>query len=153
MKNFIYDYSKKELIFLKELICKKNSINILRVIELKNKGLVSSDNSNVIIWKKNENNKFEIIKEISDFKDAIQHLTLINDKYLICHDNSGILIIYNSLDNFKLEKEYQNINAKYKVHRFGKINCVKILKQILLLLLLSLIILFYLEQIQKENII
>ena len=120
MKN--YKYSDKKLSEIQELYCKDNSSYICRAIELTNHNLVSSDCSNIIIWQKDENNKFKKIKEITDFGGVIQHLTLINEKYVICHNNSGVLRIYNSLDNFKLEKEIKNLNSNAYMHRFCTFN-------------------------------
>ena len=105
MKNYIYNINDKKLTETQELYCKDNSGCICRAIELPNNNLVSSDNNNIFIWKRDQNNKFKIIKEITDFGGVMQHLTLINDKYIVCHNNSGVLRIYNSSDDFKLEKK------------------------------------------------
>ena len=48
----------------------------------------------------------------------MQHLILLKDKYVVCHNNSGVLRIYNSLDNFKLEKEIKNLISNAYMHRF-----------------------------------
>ena len=122
MKNYKYIKAEKKLVEIQELFCKNNSSYICRVVELPNKNLVSSDNYYILIWKKNVNNKFEIIKEISDFGGVMQHLILINEKYIVCHNNSGVLRIYNSLDGFKLEKEIKNIISYAYMHRFCIIN-------------------------------
>ena len=52
----------------------------------------------------------------------MQHLILINSKYIVCHNNNGVLRIYNTLDNFKLEKEIKNIISNAYMHRFSIIN-------------------------------
>ena len=52
----------------------------------------------------------------------MQHLTLINDKYVVCHNNAGVLRIYNSSDDFKLEKEIKNLTSYGYMHRFFIIN-------------------------------
>jgi len=122
MKNYIYNIDDKKLIETQELYCKDNSSYICRAIELPNHNLVSSDNNNILIWGRDQNNKFKIIKEITDFGGVMQHLTLINDKYVVCHNNSGILRIYNSSDDFKLEKEITNLTSHAYMHRFCIIN-------------------------------
>ena len=122
MKNYNYIINEKKLLETQELVCKDNSSYICRAIELPNKNLVSSDNAHILVWKKNMNNKFEIIKDISDFGGVMQHLILINNKYIVCHNNNGVLRIYNSLDNFKLEKEIKNIQSYAYMHRFCIIN-------------------------------
>ena len=122
MKNYIYNIKDKKLIEMQELFCKDNSSYICRVIELPNHNLVSSDNANIIIWQRDENNKFKKIKEITDFGGVMQHLTLINNIYVICHNNNGVLRIYNSENNFKLEKEIKNIISNAYMHRFCTIN-------------------------------
>ncbi len=104
MKNYNYNVKEKKLIELQELFCKDNSSYICRVIELPNNNLISSDNANIIIWQRDETNKFKKLKEITDFGGVMQHLTIMNDKYVICHNNNGVLRIYNSQENFKLEK-------------------------------------------------
>ena len=75
-----------------------------------------------MVWQKDDNNKYKIIKEITDFGGVMQHLILINNKYIVCHNNSGILRIYNSQDNFKLEKEIKNLISYAYMHRFCIIN-------------------------------
>ena len=52
----------------------------------------------------------------------MQHLTIMNDKYVICHNNNGVLRIYNSQENFKLEKEIKSIISYAYMHRFCIIN-------------------------------
>ena len=52
----------------------------------------------------------------------MQHLFLIKDKYIVCHNNQGVLRIYNNLEDFKLEKEIQNIISNAYMHRFCLIN-------------------------------
>ena len=47
---------------------------------------------------------------------------MINEKYIVCHNNSGVLRIYISLDNYKLEKEIKNIISYDYMHRFCIIN-------------------------------
>ena len=118
MKNYSYNCNEKKLVQLQELYCKDNSSYICKVLELPNKSLVSSDNNHILIWNKSINDKFEIIQDISDFGGVMQHLALINEKYIVCHNNSGILRIYNCLDNFKLEKEIKNIFSYAYMHRF-----------------------------------
>jgi len=122
MKNYIYNINDKKLVETQELYCKDNSGCICRAIELPNNNLVSSDNNNILIWKRDQNNKFKIIKEITDFGGVMQHLTLINDKYVVCHNNSGVLRIYNSGNDFKLEKEIKNLTSYAYMHRFCIIN-------------------------------
>ena len=122
MKNIIYNNKENQLKVIQELFCKNNSSYICRVIELPNHNLVSSDNANILVWQKDDNNKYKIIKEITDFGGVMQHLILINDKYVVCHNNSGILRIYNSQDNFKLEKEIKNLISYAYMHRFCIIN-------------------------------
>ena len=122
MKNFVYNIKDKKLIEIQELFCKDNSSYICRVIELPNNNLVSSDNANILIWQKDENGKFKIIKEITDFGGVMQHLTLINEKYVICHNNNGVLRIYNSQDNYKLEKEIKKLFSYAYMHRFCTID-------------------------------
>ena len=122
MKNYNYNVKEKKLIELQELFCKDNSSYICRVIELPNNNLISSDNANIIIWQRDETNKFKKLKEITDFGGVMQHLTIMNDKYVICHNNSGVLRIYNSQENFKLEKEIKSIISYAEMHRFCIIN-------------------------------
>ena len=122
MKNYIYNINDKKLTEKQELFCKNNSSYICRVIELPNNNLVSSDNTNILIWEKDENDKYKIIKEITDFGGVMQHLTLIKDKYIVCHNNSGVLRIYDSQNNFKLEKEIKNLVSYQYMHRFCTIN-------------------------------
>ena len=122
MKNYIYNIEDKKLLEAQELFCKNNSDYICRVVELPNNNLVSSDNNNILIWQKDENKKFKIIKEIIDFGGVMQHLILLNDKYVVCHNNSGVLRIYNSLDNFKLEKEIKKLISNGYMHRFCSID-------------------------------
>ena len=43
---------------------------------------------------------------------------MINEKYIVCHNNSGVLRIYISLDNYKLEKEIKNIISYAYMHQF-----------------------------------
>ena len=52
----------------------------------------------------NDDCSLKTLKEITDFGGVMQHLTIMNDKYVICHNNSGVLRIYNSQENFKLKK-------------------------------------------------
>ena len=122
MKNYIYNPNEKKLIEIQELFCRENSGYICRVVELSNKNIVSSDNTHILVWKKTNNNKFEIIKDISDFGGVMQHLFLMKDNYIICHNNQGVLRIYNSLEEFKLEKEIKNIISNDYMHRFCLIN-------------------------------
>ena len=122
MKNYIYNINDKKLIEKQELFCKNNSGYICRAIELPDNNLVSSDNSNILIWKRDENDKYKIIKEITDFGGVMQHLALINDKYIVCHNNSGVLRIYDSEKHFKLEKEIKSLISYEYMHRFCTIN-------------------------------
>ena len=52
----------------------------------------------------------------------MEHLILINDKFIVCHNNNGVLRIYNSLENFKMEKEIKSIISYAYMHRFSIIN-------------------------------
>ena len=52
MKNYIYNINDKKLIETQELYCKDNSNYICRAIELPDNNLVSSDNYNILIWKR-----------------------------------------------------------------------------------------------------
>ena len=122
MKNFKYIINDKKLVQIQELYCRDNSSYICRAVELPDKTMVSSDNSHILVWKKCEKDKFEIMKDISDFGGVMQHLILINDKYIACHNNSGVMRIYNALDNYKLEKEISNLISYAYMHRFCIIN-------------------------------
>ena len=86
------------------------------------KNLVSSDNNHILFWAKSSNNKYEIIKDIADFQGVIQHLFLMNEKYVIAHNNNGILRIYNHENDYNLEKQINNIFSYAYMHCFSKIN-------------------------------
>ena len=122
MKHYNFNEKDKKLEELQELFCRNNSSYICRVIELSNKNLVSSDNNHILFWKKSLNNKYEIIKDIDDFGGVIQHLFLMNEKYIIAHNNNGVLRIYNHENNYKLEKQIDNIFSYAYMHRFSQIN-------------------------------
>ena len=122
MKHYTFNTNEKKLQEIQELYCRNDSSYICRVIELSNKNLVSSDNNHILFWTKSSNNKYEIIKDIEDFKGVIQHLFLMNEKYVIAHNNNGVLRIYNHENDYKLEKQINNINSYAYMHRFSKLN-------------------------------
>lgn len=109
MKHYKWNINEKKLEEIQELYCRNDSSYICRVIELSNKNLVSSDNNHILFWAKSSNNKYEIIKDIADFQGVIQHLFLMNEKYVIAHNNNGILRIYNHENDYNLEKQINNI--------------------------------------------
>ena len=122
MKHYKWNINEKKLEEIQELYCRNDSSYICRVIELSNKNLVSSDNNHILFWAKSSNNKYEIIKDIADFQGVIQHLFLMNEKYVIAHNNNGILRIYNHENDYNLEKQINNICSYAYMHRFSKIN-------------------------------
>ena len=120
MKHYKFYLNEKKLEELQELYCRNNSSFICRVIELSNKNLVSCDTNHILFWSKSSNNKYEIIKDIADFGG--RHLFLMNENYIIVHNNNGLLKIYNHDNNYKLEKQINNIYSNEYMHRFAKIN-------------------------------
>ena len=67
---------------------------------------------------KSSNTKKKKLK-ITDFQGVIQILFLMNEKYVIAHNNIGI---YNHENDYNLEKQINNIFSYAYMHCFSKIN-------------------------------
>jgi len=84
--------------------------NFNKCIYLKEDYVATSDNKYIIIWKKDNNNKYLNINRI-ELNTDINDLLLINNDYFISSQSSKETIIFFNINNFQKEKTLYKIDS------------------------------------------
>ena len=119
----------KNFLIIQELKSKNNNSNINKVIEIKNKNaLISCDNNNLTLYKKNNLN--ELFNEIKNIKinEETKNINYINENIfcIIQPENESVTFydVEDLNDNNLVIKNIQTEFGRYNVKNVEKYNCV-----------------------------
>ena len=119
----------KNFLIIQELKSKNNNSNINKVIEIKNKNaLISCDNNNLALYKKNNLN--ELFNEIKNIKinEETKNINYINENIfcIIQPENESVTFydVEDLNDNNLVIKNIQTEFGRYNVKNVEKYNCV-----------------------------